>query len=334
MKYWVLPLLSVVAAACSEGSGANRVDPGGADASVLGPSIGDDAGVPTDAGLPPPDAASPSTLEPTGCITAVGSGDNVFTCDGVKYDVRLPASCTSGGCGLVLDVHGLSMSSAMEDANTNMRAIGEREGYVVVQPTAPGTPPTTTWTPSKDYEKVWAFVTTARQAYKIDPKRVHVTGFSQGGAMTWGLTCTHSDEIASSAPSALSGCDATALAAVKRQVPVLYMHGKNDGLVSFDEKAAPQRDDVVTTWGMGAPATVSSDANYTWSRYTNANGVVFEFIEHQYAAASTILKGHCFPGSTDDGSAKGQLFSFACKPPNAFVWGEEAMKFFKAHPMP
>jgi len=38
-------------------------------------------------------------------------------------------------------------------------------------------------------------------------------------------------------------------------------------------------------------------------------------------------------GSNDlDGGAPGQLFGFACQPPNSFVWGDEVMKFFLAHP--
>jgi hypothetical protein len=84
---------------------------------------------------------------------------------------------------------------------------------------------------------------------------------------------------------------------------------------------------------MGSPSTVRSDASYTWSRYTSPKGNVFEFIAHDYTAAS-LGQGHCYPGSTDPGGAPGQIASFACQPPAAFVWGEEVMKFFKAHPLP
>jgi poly(3-hydroxybutyrate) depolymerase len=268
-----------------------------------------------------------------GCVTDVSAGDHTFACDGFEYDVRVPAACAAGGCGVVLDTHGATMDAAMEDANTNMRAIGEREGYVVVQPNANPKPPTSGWN-AADYDHVWAFLSAARQAYAIDPKRVHVTGFSQGGEMTWAFTCAHADEIASAAPAALSGCTAENLGTVKRQVPVLYMHGKNDGIAAFDKFAASQRDAVISAWQMGAPTVVGQDASYTWSRYTNDSGGLFEFIEHTYTASSGILKGHCFPGSKDPGGLKGQLFSFACTSPNAFVWGEEVIEFFKAHPMP
>jgi hypothetical protein len=37
------------------------------------------------------------------------------------------------------------------------------------------------------------------------------------------------------------------------------------------------------------------------------------------------------PGSTADPYAR--QYALACKPPNAFNWGEEVMRFFRAHPM-
>jgi hypothetical protein len=58
---------------------------------------------------------------------------------------------------------------------------------------------------------------------------------------------------------------------------------------------------------------------------------VFEFLSHDYVAASPILGGHCYPGSTDPGGQSGQLFPFGCVAPNDFTWGVEVMKFFMAH---
>jgi hypothetical protein len=278
--------------------------------------------------------AGDAGLTASGCVDSVAAGDHVFSCDGLKYDVRLPAACARGGCGLVLDVHGATMSGRMEDANTNMRALGEREGYVVVQPNASGSPPNAIWNPSVDYDKVWAFVGLARKVFATDPKRLHVTGFSQGGRMTFTFACKYADEIASAAPAAETGCSEADAKNAKREVPMLYMHGRSDALVSFDTFAIPQRDAIVSAWSMGSATTLGSDASYVWSRYTNAKGTVFEFIEHGYSAPPVLLKGHCYPGSTDPGGAPGQLFAFACSPPNAFVWGEEVMKFFKAHPLP
>jgi poly(3-hydroxybutyrate) depolymerase len=124
------------------------------------------------------------------------------------------------------------MNARMQDANTNMRAIGEREGYVVVQPNGGGTPPSVFWIPAADYDKVWTFFELALKTFAIDPKRVHMTGFSQGGRMTWSFLCKHADVVASAAPAAEAGCTEAEARAAKREVPVLYMHGRNDTVIN------------------------------------------------------------------------------------------------------
>lgn len=279
------------------------------------------------------DSATVTGLVPSGCIDDVGPGDHRFTCNGYTFDVRLPAKCKSGGCGIVLDVHGATMNAAMQDASTGMRAIGEREGYVVVQPNAKGTPPNAVWNPAADYDDVWAFLELTRTVYRVDPKRVHMTGFSQGGRMTFTFACKHADVIASAAPAAEVGCTEAEAKAAAREVPILYMHGTTDAVIGFGV-APPQRDAFVSAWSLGDPIVVASSDAYSWKRWTNAKGGVFELIQHDWQATSSLLRGHCLPGSTDPGTVPGQLFSFACKPPNAFAWGEEVMKFFQAHPMP
>ncbi len=324
----------LVAIACGGSTDSPTVD-ASADAAVdARTDAGVDASPPGDSSLPTDGATGDASLVPSGCIDVIAVGDHVYTCNGLKYDVHLPAACAKGGCGIVLDVHGATMSARMEDANSNMRFIGERDGYVVVQPNASGNPPNAIWNPSVDYDKVWAFFDLATQVYAVDAKRVHMMGFSQGGRMTWTFACKYAARIASAAPAAEAGCTAQELSAATRQVPLFYMHGTQDALISFSGAAIPQRDAVVTAWAMGAPQPVSSDASHIWTRYTNGKGTVFEFVQHDYTTPAIVLKGHCYPGSKDPGNAPGQLFTFACTGPNAFVWGEEAIKFFKAHPLP
>ncbi len=295
----------------------------GNDGSLIADASNNDSSTAADGG----DASKPTF----GCITDTSAGQHAFTCDGIKYDVSVPAMCASG-CGLVLDVHGATMDATMEDANTNMRALGAQHGFVVVQPNANPAPPTSSWNPVTDDAKVFAFLQLAQTAWSIDPKRVHMTGFSQGGMMTFRFLCKHADVFASMAPAAGDGCTFTPGDTPSREVPVLYMHGTKDNLVNFVGGAIPQRNEVVAGWKMGAGQMIAGDASYTRTRYTSPSGTVFEFVQHDYAAKSLVLGGHCYPGSTDPGTAKGQLFPFGCVGPNAFTWGDEVMKFFVAHP--
>jgi hypothetical protein len=76
---------------------------------------------------------------------------------------------------------------------------------------------------------------------------------------------------------------------------------------------------------------MANETDYTRTRWTNPRGVTFELIEHDYASSNTLVGGHCFPGSDDPGGLAGQVASFACAKPSAFVWGEVVMQFFLAH---
>jgi hypothetical protein len=297
-------------------------------------------------GTPPLDsgfAGSSTEAAPASCIDDVSAGQHTYSCDGLTYDVDIPPSCTSSSCGLIVDVHGLSMNGLMEDDNTNLRHLGELHGYIIVQPNAVPAPPLSSWTPSTDDAKVFAFVELAVSTLHADAKRVHMTGFSEGGYMTYRFLCDHADAFASVAPAAGAGCsfgsaDAGmwgSAAVPSREIPVLAMNGTKDALVNFDTVAVPQRDEVVAGWNMGSGTMVAGDGTFTRTRYTSPSGTVFEFIQHDYSSSQSLTKGHCFPGSMDlDGGVPGQVFGFACQPPNSFVWGDEVMAFFMAHPEP
>jgi len=283
------------------------------------------------------DDAEESKAPSDECITdASAKPDHVFQCSDLAWNVSVPETCTKGGCGLIFDVHGFSMSGTMEDRNTNLAALGRDRGYIVVNPNADPAPPLAGWVALDDDPKVMDFIARVTKVFRTDPKRFHFTGFSQGGDMTWRFICDHSDLVASAAPAAMSHSENehcfSEAKAPPREMPMLFMHGTADKLVPFTAAEAA-RDAVVATLAMTKDSTLSSDASHEWTRYTNANGTVFEFIQHDYTGAD-FLGGHCYPGSTDPGGQTGQVFDFDCYQPAAFVWGEAVMAFFEAHPMP
>ena len=59
------------------------------------------------------------------------------------------------------------------------------------------------------------------------------------------------------------------------------MHGHKDALVDF-ANAEVLRDAVIATYAANDHEVIASDANFTRTRYTNARGIRFEFIEHDY----------------------------------------------------
>jgi poly(3-hydroxybutyrate) depolymerase len=267
-------------------------------------------------------------------------------CDGIAYDVEIPTACAAGGCGVVFDIHGYSMTADQEDKSTGLRALGRENGYVIVQPTAPSAFIVPSWTPTQDDPKIWSFLSDTRTALSIDPKKIHFTGFSQGGAISWYFVCQHADVLASAAPVAAGddeagapaiSCPFNATQSPSQQIPVLQMHGIQDGLVPFTTGTG-QRDAALMGWGLANPTVVSSDASYSHTRYTNASGLVFEFIQHNYIVdpppIPLTIKGHCLPGGQDlKANATSLEWAYlSCAPPNGFVWGQVMMDFFIAHP--
>lgn len=317
---------------------SDPLDPAGTpDAAGPGPDPGDpDAGA-----LPDPSAADAGVHlgDADECVTEVSVGEHVFHCDGISFDVAVPDTCASEHCGLILDVHGGCMSGRMEDANTNLRALGRQRGYIVIQPNANPAPPFSSWSTADD-ATILAFVERVIEIWDVDTNRVHLTGFSQGGFMTWRILCRDTGLFASVAPAAAAenastlapeGCLLSEAGALDPGVDILYMAGSDDVFIDI-EVARAQRDDAIATLGAGAGQEVAGDDAFSRTRYQNAEGTVLEYIEHDYTTSNVFLGGHCYPGSTDPGAEPGQLFSFACEGPSAFHWGQAAIEFFVAHP--
>jgi poly(3-hydroxybutyrate) depolymerase len=222
------------------------------------------------------------------------------------------------------------MTADVQDANTRMRAHGREQGYVVVQPSAPGVVPT--WVAVTHDAPVFAFVESAMRAWDVDRDRVHVMGFSQGGMMTWRMVCAHADVFASAAPAAGTDNCVAGPAPPSREVPILHMHGTRDVVVSF-RSAERARDTVLAAWSPAGPETIDSGPAWIARRWTTAAGTPFELWQHDLAARSRLLVGHCFPGSDDHaGGLPGQWLPFACEGAEQFDFGAQAMRFFLAHP--
>ncbi|MFO0614939.1 MAG: hypothetical protein U0414_20285 [Polyangiaceae bacterium] len=283
-------------------------------------------------------ASSSTGGPPVGCLTDVSAGHKTVSCDGgITYDVEIPAACVAGPCGLIVDLHGYTMTGESEEENTGMRARGQAHGYVVVQPTAPkdgfGQP---SWDQPTHAPLVHHFLADLAASLPIDPKRIHAMGFSQGGGMTFRLLCGHADFFASAAPiGAIEGCEFAGANTPSEEVDILQVHGHDDAIVNFQSVAVPQRNAALAAWPFGAPSMIEQDGKHLATRWTTPSGTAFEFWEHDYKTSAQVffvsIKGHCVPGGTD---FSGTPAGYSCEDANTFVFGELAMQFFLAHPKP
>lgn len=260
---------------------------------------------------------------PDDCLTNVGAGQHTAQCEGITVDITVPDACVLAACGLIADIPGAGMHGSDQDALTNLRSLAKQHGYIIVQPTAPSVD--LKFQPQHD-DAVFKVIQRVAHAWHVDSARVHMTGFSLGGWMTWRFLCAHSDVIASVAPAAnaIASCGAVKPA---KQIDVLFLFGTKDPIVPLKDAIAV-RDGIASGWGMGAPQVVDSDTDYTHNRFSNPQGTTLETFEHDYVTDPngplSINAGHCIPG--------GSTLSAGCQPPNAFAWGAELVKFFKAHP--
>jgi poly(3-hydroxybutyrate) depolymerase len=187
---------------------------------------------------------------------------------------------------------------------------------------------------ASDKNLVFGFMQQAIEAFDVDKKRVHSTGYSQGGQISWALGCEHADVIASIAPAEeinrVSDCWKTSKVPA-RELPVLFAYGKQDSIGGGYAAAEDTVKQFAAAHHMMGPQTIAgAEASKYWrQRWTSSTGGVLEFISQDYSSTGVlgVLAGHCLPMAT------GKTF-VSCSLPVDYDWGEEVVRFFRAHPMP
>jgi polyhydroxybutyrate depolymerase len=270
-------------------------------------------------------------VHPDDCIGASAGVHHGF-CESLQFDLHVPAECLERACGLILDVHGSTMTGAQQEAHTSLGALARDRGYVVLQP----------WAPQMHWDdslmspldtQVLALAERVMNAFSVDRRRVHITGFSQGGYMTWRMLCLRPDLFASFAPIAATashvlrdvpvGCVGAATAPLAPR-PILYAHGTADALVPFSG-ATETIDALREAWELSSEELLDSGEHYDLVRYSSDDGAAIEFLRHDLrgAYAEEVFgqwDGHCFPGSHEPiGCGAGP------------AWGEAVLRFFEDH---
>jgi polyhydroxybutyrate depolymerase len=168
----------------------------------------------------------------------------------------------------------------------------------------------------------------------IDPKRVYVTGVSNGGMMAHHVGCDLANKVAAVAPIAGTLMDSSC--SPSRHVSVFMLHGTGDTHIPYkgggDFKGAgakhafPSVDDTLKTWlkidRCGAEHTTSyQKGDTTCILYDNCAG--------GSAVALCTVKGggHTWPGGAT-------YLDWWIGKTTQDISNEEMWKFFAAHPMP
>ena len=255
----------------------------------------------------------------SGCVASLVPGSSAVSCVGVVYDLGIAEPCFVTPCGLIIDFHPQGLTGEQTDAYTNTNTLGNAAGYVVVQPNSGS------GALSAGQDRV--FFDALIGALGINTSRVHVGGASSGGFQTWHFICDHADLIASAAPHASGAgdipgesCDFDDNRSPAEQVDILMSHGRNDSIVVFGRGVA-QLELVIDSWDMAPSEVLVDDTEYRWTRWTNEQGTVLEFVEFDWTTPTG--QGHCYAGGVGSGG---------CGADTPIHYGETVLAFIIANP--
>lgn len=253
----------------------------------------------------------------------IGSIQVACTVNGVNavYTVTVPPGCEKGGCGLILDVHGMSMNASQENAGTKLREFGwtaKQYGaptpFIVVQPNL-----TDVFDSQKiidldsfaggayynEIPNINYFVNHLFFTYRVDTRRAHMYGFSRGGNTVNAVYC----EMGLSglfASYAMGGQDFRCTP----DKPLLMISGDSDGRHPTAIADAEAR---VLAMGGSKTATIVNDPGYATPRYVWTLAGIQRQGRHHHAryqlgnfrletirhSGSTLpMEGHCHPSQS------------------------------------
>lgn len=191
--------------------------------------------------IPTPTEAPPvfqALCAPTAWQVGQNQGSINFGGRARTYELHLPKSYDGKNrIPAVISFHGGGGQGKDQRDLTHFEAVGADAGFVTVYPDGVEK----SWNSAHDsanYAEInniddvgfaRALIDELHGKYCIDPKKIYVSGFSNGSSFSHRLGCELSDKIAALAP--ISGPLPTTIqpeCRPKRKIPILVMHGKTD----------------------------------------------------------------------------------------------------------
>jgi polyhydroxybutyrate depolymerase len=221
--------------------------------------------------------------------------------------VHLAPSYGNQPQALVINYHGYNNTAQRTAQRTNMGAVADRTGFILVFPQGVDNPPS--WNagigafgPTGDADDVQFtrdLISYFEHNYCVDAHRIYVTGYSLGGGMAYRIACALSDQIAAFATVAGAfyripgGCN------LSRPVPLLEIHGQADQFAPYNGNSY---------MGMAAVQTYL-DFWLAHDKCNPTNRIIFQKAdvtgtEWPHCANGTVIQhyrisdgGHTWPGS-------------------------------------
>ncbi len=258
---------SSVLAACGTSNSATSLTP----ASLTTASA---SSASTTDGPPATSSAGPAISTTSANAAAVLDPDRPF-------DVLVPSSYDgTTPAPLVLLLHGYGITGAMEENFFHFQDLADSRGFLMVNPdgtrNADGSP---FWnatdaccgfgTSVDDSAYLASVIGQVRSDYAVDPQRIFLVGFSNGGFMSHRMACDHADVIAAIVSISGAAFLDPQRCAPSEPVNVVEIHGTDDPTIEYDGGtfegvAHPGAEQTVAQWaghnGCSNATTVSHAA--------------------------------------------------------------------------
>jgi polyhydroxybutyrate depolymerase len=158
---------------------------------------------------------------------------------------------------LVISMHGAGGWPVQQRDLSGWNRLAEAQGFIVVYPSGAAGFGPRIWHVDRgaglmrDVKFIAALIDTLEAAYNIDPTRVYANGISNGGGMTFVLSCTLSNRIAAFGMVAAAQTLPWSWCADRRAVPMIGFHGTADPDIPYNGGSswmAPDSFPNVLTW--------------------------------------------------------------------------------------
>ena len=161
------------------------------------------------------------------------NGEIVSSGETRKYLLYVPPSYDRNKpTPLVVSMHGAALWPANQKNLSGWNTLADQQGFIVVYPSGTGIP--RKWGKAADVKFFSDLLDTLQASYNIDPARIYVNGFSNGGGMALELGCKLTNRIAAVGTVAPALLLPWSMCADSRPVPMITFHGTADPLALFN----------------------------------------------------------------------------------------------------
>jgi polyhydroxybutyrate depolymerase len=263
---------------------------------------------------------------------AAGDTDFEITTSGEKRDYRVhvpPGYDAQKEVAVVIALHGYTQNIDDIMNITHFAEAVDKRGMIVVFPRGKAPLGVPGWNAgtccgtaqaqgTPDVQFIRDMVAQLEKDYCIDPKRIFVSGFSNGGMLSHRLACEFSERIA--AIGAVSGTMAIDPCIPKRFVPVLHIHGTSDIVVPYSNPITAQTVSK-TIDGWVARNFCQPEKSVVYTKGSASCEL--------YASCNADVELCTIDGGGHEWPAGGSSMGIGDLPASEYI-----LDFFEAHPMP